>query len=119
MSTKKLQNHRHLPAFILLTLAEGSAHGGAIYTSLVERLPNFQCDTGAIYRTLHKLEEDSAVTFIWDTANSGPARKIYSITDSGWTQLDNWEQDIKERITNLECFLNTYNELNRNILKNK
>ena len=113
MCAKKLQKHRHLPAFILLTLAEGSAHGGAIYTSLIERIPNFQCDTGAIYRTLQQLEEDNAVTFSWDTSNSGPARKIYSITDIGLTQLDNWKQDIEERIITLKYFLDTYNNLKR------
>ncbi|WP_234121935.1 PadR family transcriptional regulator [Clostridium hydrogenum] len=114
MSSKKPNKHRHLPAFILLALAENSSHGGAIYTSLIEKLPNFQCDTGAIYRTLQKLEEDKAVTFSWDTTNSGPARKVYTITDIGLIQLDNWKQDIEDRITILQCFLNEYNHLKDN-----
>lgn len=113
MPTKKHPKHRHLPVFILLMLAEGSAHGGAIYTTLIERLPNFQCDTGAIYRTLQKLEEDGNVIFSWDTTNSGPARKIYSITDEGLTQLDNWKKDIEDRIVQLQYFLNAYKALNR------
>lgn len=113
MSTKKHPKYRHLPVFILLMLAEGSAHGGAIHTKLIERLPNFQCDTGAIYRTLKKLEEDGNVIFSQDATNAGPARKIYSITDKGLTQLDNWKQDIEDRIICLQYFLNKYKDLKR------
>ncbi len=111
MKPKKPQKHRHLPAFILLTLAEGPAHGGAIYSSLINKLPNFTCDAGAIYRTLQQLEEDKSVLFSWDTSNSGPARKIYSITDLGLANLDNWRTDIEDRVKNLRYFLDKYNDL--------
>lgn len=113
MPAKKYVKHRHLPAFILLTLAEGSAHGGAIYASLMKWIPNFKSDTGAIYRTLQQLEADDAVISAWDTTNSGPARKIYSITDVGWMQLDYWRQDIEERTAALKYFLDTYSALKR------
>lgn len=107
MANKRNQS-RHLPAFILLTLAEGSTYGGAIYTSLIEKIPNFQCDQGAIYRTLQQLENDHAVIFSWDTTNSGPAKKIYSITETGLKQLDDWKDDIEKRIVYLKCFLDRY-----------
>jgi PadR family transcriptional regulator, regulatory protein PadR len=113
MVTKRNQKSRHLPAFILLTLAEGSAYGGAIYNTLIEKIPNFQCEQGAIYRTLQRLEEDNAVTFLWDTANTGPAKKVYSITDIGRMQLDNWNQDIEKRILYLENFLDRYSNLKK------
>lgn len=113
MSIKKPQKHRHLPAFILLTLARSSAHGGAIYTSLIEKIPNFQCDTGAIYRTLNQLEEEKAVTFCWDTSISGPARKIYSITECGLKQLDAWKNEIEERIVMLNYFIEEYYKLKK------
>lgn len=113
MATKKHQKHRHLPAFILLMLAEDPAHGGAIYNALIEKLPNFECDTGAIYRTLQQLEKGGAVTFSWDTTNSGPARKIYSITDEGLIELDDWKKDIEDKIIYLKYFLNEYNDLKR------
>ncbi|MFL0252735.1 helix-turn-helix transcriptional regulator [Clostridium neuense] len=109
----KRKQSRHLPAFILLTLAEGAAHGGAIYNSLMEKVPNFQCDQGAIYRALQKLEEDNAVTFSWDTTSTGPAKKIYSITDAGLNQLDDWKVDIEQRILYLKCFLDRYKKLKK------
>ena len=113
MLIKKPQKHRHLPAFILLILARSSAHGGAIYTSLIEKIPNFQCDTGAIYRTLNQLEEEKSVTFSWDTTCSGPARKIYSITENGFKQLDAWKKEIEERIVMLNYFLKEYGDLKK------
>lgn len=111
--TAKRKQSRHLPAFILLTLAEGSAYGGAIYNSLIEKIPDFQCDQGAIYRTLKKLEDDNAVIFSWDTTNSGPAKKVYNITDTGLKQLDDWNNDIEKRILYLKCFLDRYNNLKK------
>lgn len=112
MASKRKQS-RHLPAFILLTLAEGSAYGGAIYSSLIENIPNFQCDQGAIYRTLKQLEDDGAVIFSWDTTNSGPAKKIYTITDTGLKQLDDWKNDIEKRILYLKYFLDKYKNLEK------
>lgn len=63
----------------------------------MEKIPNFQCDQGAIYRTLQRLEDDNAVIFSWDTTNSGPAKKIYSITEAGLKQLDDWKDDIEKK----------------------
>lgn len=111
MPIKKAQKHRHLPAFILLTLAQNSAHGGAIYNSLIKNIPDFHCDTAAVYRTLKQLEEEKAVSFSWDTTHSGPARKIYKITPIGLNELENWKKDMEGRIIKLNYFLNTYNSL--------
>jgi DNA-binding PadR family transcriptional regulator len=111
MNSSKVQRHRHLPAFILLRLAQGKAHGGAIYHDLIQDIPDFQCDTAAIYRTLRQLEQEGAVSFVWDTTKSGPARKIYSLTEEGWKQLDFWQRDMTGRIRKLRYFLRTYKEL--------
>ena len=111
MSAKKRYNYRHLPAFILLLLAEGKAHGGAIHSLLSERLPHFQTDTGAVYRSLQQLENEGSAASVWDTTESGPARKIYHITSSGRDKLAEWEQDIEARMANLNYFLETYKKL--------
>lgn len=113
MSSKKRQTYRHLPAFILLTLAQGEGHGGAIHTSLGHSLPHFHTDTGAVYRVLQQLEDDGSVTSVWDTTESGPARKIYHITPAGWDKLGEWEQDIESRLANLNYFLDTYKKIKK------
>lgn len=106
-----MQNHRHLPAFVLLVLAQHAAHGGAIYNELMNSIPMFHCDTAAVYRTLKQLEKECAVSFIWDTAHSGPARKIYQITEIGYEQLSVWKKDMEDRILKLQFFLQQYETL--------
>ncbi len=108
MPPKRKQQYRHLPAFILLALAEGPIHGGAILSILTARMPLFRPDSAAIYRTLQQLEQDGEVSSAWDTSNSGPARKLYHLTAAGWKKLDDWRDDIEMRIANLQYFLKTY-----------
>ena len=96
---------RHLPAFILLALAERPLHGHAIRAALHQRIPGFKSDPGAIYRTLHALEADGDVVFQWDTEARGPARKVYSLTDCGWARLGFWEEDIGQRLVFLSTFM--------------
>jgi len=98
---------RHLPAFILLVLAQGPLHGKAIRLALLETLPGFKVDAGAVYRTLSRLEEEGQVDFEWNTETRGPARKIYRLTGAGWERLDFWEDDIRRRLGFLNAFLAT------------
>ena len=111
MPPKRKQQYRHLPAFILLALAEGPIHGGAILHVLTGRMPLFKPDSAAIYRTLQQLETDGEVVAQWDTSGSGPARKRYELTAAGWDKLKFWREDIEMRIANLQYFLTTYQAL--------
>ena len=111
MPAKRKQQYRHLPAFILLALAEEPIHGGAIHSALIERMPNYKSDTGAVYRTLQQLEQDGEVKSTWDTSKPGPARKIYKLTPLGWKKLDDWRKDIEMRTENLNYFLSTYRQI--------
>jgi PadR family transcriptional regulator, regulatory protein PadR len=108
MTTGKKQNYRHLPAFILLILADKDLHGGGIHTELMQQLPSFNSDTGAVYRALQELESSGAVKLTWDTPETGSARKIYSITENGRKELEFWKKDIEMRVANLNYFLETY-----------
>ncbi len=107
------QQSRHLPALILLLLGEQPLHGGAIQTELRERLPLLKADSGAVYRTLHKLEQDSEVIAEWDTSGVGPARKVYSLTAAGWRKLDSWQEDIESRVQMLDYFLKKFEQLKK------
>jgi DNA-binding PadR family transcriptional regulator len=111
MPAKKKRQSRHLPAFILLTVAQGPLHGGAIHGELLRRIPGFTVDTGAVYRTLKTLEADGEVTSSWDTEGSGPARKIYRLTPVGAKKLDAWKADIDHRLVILRHFLSAYDQL--------
>jgi len=107
------QQSRHLPAFVLLTLAEEPMHGGAVQTALNSRLPSLKADSAAIYRTLKQLEKDGELSAAWDTSGGGPAIRVYRLTAKGWKKLDLWLEDVKERIANLQHFVDAHAKLKR------
>jgi DNA-binding PadR family transcriptional regulator len=113
MSSKQGQQYRHLPAFILLILAEGETHGGSILTNLNEKLPNFNCDSAGVYRTLNQLESEGCVIYNWDTSKPGPAKKIYQITEVGFKKLALFKNDIEKRLANFKYFLDEYSKLKK------
>jgi len=71
---------------ILNLIKDKSAHGGEIYQSLKEK---FEIDAprGMIYALLRRLETDSLVVSDWDIQETGPARRIYHLTDDGLEYL--------------------------------
>jgi len=108
---RKKQEYRHLPAFILLVLTQGPAHGGAVHAALSKKLPAYNADTGAVYRTLLEMEQNGEIEFTWDTSSSGPARKIYQLTPAGWEKLAYWKKDIEGRLEYLNIFLKSYKKI--------
>ena len=75
-------------------------HGELLSTSLLAFLKNWnaygyqltqrladsgmpECDSGTVYRTLRQLEKSGFVSSFWDTSESGPARRMYSLTQTG------------------------------------
>ncbi|MBJ6752752.1 helix-turn-helix transcriptional regulator [Geomonas anaerohicana] len=111
MPPRRKQQYRHLPAFILLALAEEPIHGGAVLNVLSQRIPLFKPDSAAVYRTLQQLEDEAQVVSSWDTSGSGPARRVYRLTQAGWDKLEGWREDIEMRMANLRYFLDTYAEV--------
>ena len=111
MSPKSSRQYRHLQAFVLLCLADGPLHGGAIHSALQEKIPGFKVDTGAVYRTLQALSKEGELEFSWDTEGAGPARKIYRLNQAGVKKLALWKEDIEHRLSILGSFLKSYEAL--------
>ncbi|MDK2866624.1 MAG: PadR family transcriptional regulator, regulatory protein PadR [Clostridiales bacterium] len=99
---------RHVPAFVLLMLAERPRYGLEILNELNERLPYSRFDSAAVYKALNKLEENGCVSCSWDHSESGPPKKMYALTASGQNTLENFYDDIKMRRSNLDFFIKTY-----------
>jgi len=114
MSPEKIKGYRHLPAFVLLALAQEPAYGAALMGRMRDILPLVNLDSGAVYRTLGALEADGEVTGAWDTSGRGPAKKIYRITPLGWERLDYWRTDIAYRVRLLETFLGAARDVQAN-----
>lgn len=95
---------------ILLALAHNPAHG----YELLERLTSgevLNADPGFLYRTLRKLEDEGVVQSSWNTEGSGPARRVYAITDLGWERLHAWAVHLRGTRARLDRFLTDYEAL--------
>ncbi len=95
---------------LLLELAKKPAHG----YELIERLgqaDSLSPDPGNFYRMMRSLEEEGLVCSTWDTQNSGPARRIYELTEQGYEFLHTWAATIRQTHQSLARFLSDYETL--------
>ncbi|MBO3768168.1 MAG: PadR family transcriptional regulator [Candidatus Brockarchaeota archaeon] len=83
-----------LPLIVLKILSKNPMHGYQIEEEL-SKLINREVPEGFIYGLLKRLESKGLVTFQWETPQSGPARKVYKLTEEG-------EIYLKERIKSIE-----------------
>ena len=78
-----------LSTSLLAFLKNWNAYGYQLAQRLAESgMP--ECDSGTIYRTLRQLEKSGFVSSFWDTSESGPARRMYSLTQAGDLFLNGW-----------------------------
>ena len=71
---------------ILNLIKDKSAHGGEIYQNLKEKF-KIDAPRGIIYALLRRMEGDSLIVSNWDIQETGPARRIYHITEDGLEYL--------------------------------
>jgi poly-beta-hydroxybutyrate-responsive repressor len=84
-----------LATSLLAFLRDWNAHGYQLAQKLADAgLPPF--DVGTIYRTLRQLERGGLVSSLWDTSESGPARRTYSLTKAGELFLTTWTDILKK-----------------------
>jgi poly-beta-hydroxybutyrate-responsive repressor len=95
---------------LLLELAIKPAHGYELIEHLSES-GGIAPDPGNFYRVLRTLEEEGLVCSKWDTQNTGPARRVYELTDQGLDFLHTWAVTIKQTHQSLERFLSGYQHL--------
>ena len=78
-----------LTTTLLAFLRNWNAYGYQLAQQLAQAgLPAF--DSGTVYRTLRQLERTGLVSSFWDTSESGPARRMYSLTKAGDVFLSSW-----------------------------
>ncbi len=89
---------RWMEPFVLVLLAGGGAHGYSIIAQLEELgITGGAVDVGQVYRTLRDLEKAGHVTSEWSNEPTGPQRRDYRLTESGYAELDEWAAIMKER----------------------
>ncbi|WP_455382293.1 PadR family transcriptional regulator [Salinispira pacifica] len=99
---------RHTPAFLLLLLKDGPSYGAQMLSRLKAELPFCLSDSAIVYRSLKKMEEDGLVATRWVPEESGQPRKWYSLNEKGRAALDDYAEDIRRRLRNLQFFLERY-----------
>jgi PadR family transcriptional regulator PadR len=79
------------PVVLFLLDKKGRAYGYDLSNDLKEHaLTDAEIERAALYRTLRHLEANGNVVSEWDTAGSGPARRVYRLTRQGKRHLGEW-----------------------------
>lgn len=100
------------PVVLFVLEHNGPTYGYELSSNLRDHvLTDAEIDRGALYRTLQRLESSGHVTSDWDTSGSGPARHIYSITDTGRKHLREWAVVLKNLARSMESFVNDVESL--------
>lgn len=95
---------------LLLELAKKPAHGYELI-ELLSQEGGAAPDPGNFYRILRGLEEEGLVCSTWDTQNTGPARRVYELTDQGVEFLHTWAVTIRGIRQSLDQFQSDYDAL--------
>lgn len=76
-----------LAPFVLLAVSLQRSHGYVIEDYL-RALGLFGITMSTLYRTLRQMEKDGYLESTWEPGPTGPARRVYTITDAGHSWLD-------------------------------
>ncbi len=96
-----------LASSLLAFLRNWPAYGYQLVRELGDAgLPAF--DSATVYRTLRQLERSGFVSSFWDTSESGPARRMYSLTKAGDAFLNLWLDVLSHYQNILQSALNSY-----------
>ncbi len=67
-------------------------------------------DPSTVYRTLRRLEKDGLIMSAWETGDSGPAKRVYSLTEAGEDFLKTWASTLEQYQGILNKFFEVYSE---------
>jgi PadR family transcriptional regulator, regulatory protein PadR len=103
------KRERYLQPSILLALYIDPAYG----YQLIQNIQEFgfvegQAPPGMIYRHLRQLEEDGLVSSEWETDGTGPAKRMYQLTEDGKEMLSVWVGYMEKQAETLNAFAKRY-----------
>jgi len=94
------------PVTLFLLKQSGGSYGYELQRMLAESsLTNAAIDGGSLYRTLQRLEDNGFVASEWETAQNGPPRHKYRLTDSGEEHLREWVVVLDQLRSSMEGFV--------------
>ena len=106
------KQERYIQPSILLGLIIRPSYGYELIQSIQEfGFIEGSAPPGMIYRHLRQLEQDGLVLSEWETRETGPAKRMYTITEEGKEVLDIWIEYMKKQAKNLTAFIESYKRL--------
>ncbi len=95
------------PTILMILAQSGEPMHGYIIVQQAAHSPMFggkKPDATGIYRALKRMEEQELVTSEWDTPQEGSAKRMFTLTDKGYSCLRRW-------IDALACYEMTIEQL--------
>ena len=103
---------RYIQPSILMALKSGPSYGYEFIQSISKfGFIEGQAPPGMIYRHLRDLEENGLVASEWKTGETGPAKRMYSLTAEGEAVLEIWIDHMKQQAKKLTDFIEMYHNL--------
>ena len=104
---------RMLRPAVMGLLAAGPAHGYQLARQLggMKMFAAQQPDHAGLYRALKQMEDEGLLMSEWDLADSGPARRVFTITADGMACLGQWKKtlaDYRDSLDEMLGFLNRH-----------
>jgi poly-beta-hydroxybutyrate-responsive repressor len=108
-SPRQGKRERYMQPSILLGLYPRPSYG----YELIQNIQKFgfvegQAPPGMIYRHLHQLEGDGLVSSEWNTEATGPAKRMYYLTEEGKEMLALWVEYMERQAEALSAFVDQY-----------
>ena len=96
--------------WVLLVLKQWNLHGYLLLQQL-NRMGFTDVDHATLYRELRRLEKEGYVASQWETGSSGPARRVYSITEAGEQMLLGWTDVVSGYQKMITGFFDLYSQV--------
>ena len=96
--------------WVLLVLKQWNLHGYLLLQQL-NQMGLTDIDHATLYRELRRLEKEGFVASEWETGGSGPARRVYSITDTGEEMLRGWTEVVSGYQRMISGFFDLYSQV--------
>ncbi len=93
--------------YVLLAVSLQRAHGYLIEEYL-RSVGFLSLEMSTLYRTLRQLEKDGLLHSSWEPGPTGPARRVYSLTEVGRGWLDQWANTLDVYRRMLDQFFGLY-----------
>ncbi len=96
-----------LAPFVLLAVSLQRSHGYVIEDYL-RALGVFGITMSTLYRTLRQMEKDGYLQSTWEPGPTGPARRVYTITDAGQAWLSSSAAMLNAYRATIDRFFGLY-----------